>query len=73
MKMTVLGRGPIFQSVVLACTYNNDTMITLQKKSTLQKGGGGGGGGTERGRLERGTGKERGDRQREREKESESE
>ena len=30
--MTVLGRGLIFQPVLLACTYNNDTIITLQKK-----------------------------------------
>ena len=29
---TVLGRGLIFQRVLLACTYNNDTLITLQKK-----------------------------------------
>ena len=32
MRMTALGRGLIFQPVLLACTYNNDTIITLQKK-----------------------------------------
>ena len=30
--MTVLGRGLIFQPVLLACTYNIDTIITIQKK-----------------------------------------
>ena len=30
--MTVLGHGLIFQPVLLACTCNNDTIITLQKK-----------------------------------------
>ena len=30
--MTVLGRGVIFQLALLACTYNNDTIITLLKK-----------------------------------------
>ena len=36
MRMTVLSRGLIFQPVLLACTHNNDTTITLQVKSTLQ-------------------------------------
>ena len=37
LRMTVLGRGLIFQPVLLACTYNNDTIIPLQKKkSALQ-------------------------------------
>ena len=36
MRMTVLGHGQFFQLVLLACTYNIDTLITLQKKSTLQ-------------------------------------
>ena len=31
--MMVLGRGLIFQPVLLACTYNNGTIITLQKKN----------------------------------------
>ena len=30
--MTVLSRGLIFQPVLLACTYNIDTIITLQKE-----------------------------------------
>ena len=30
--MTVLGRGLTFQQVLSACTYNIDTIITLQKK-----------------------------------------
>ena len=40
--MTVLGRGLIFQPVLASlpdiqtCTYNNDTMITLQNILTLQ-------------------------------------
>ena len=34
--MTVLGRGLIFQPVLLACTHNYDTIITLQKKSIVQ-------------------------------------
>ena len=36
LRTTVLGRGLIFEPVLLACTYNNDTITTLQKKSTLQ-------------------------------------
>ena len=50
--MMVLSRGPIFQSVLLAYTYNEDTIITLQKKIdiTEREGGGGGGGGREKGR-----------------------
>ena len=37
LRMTVLGRGLIFQPVLLACTYTNDTIITLQGiNSTLQ-------------------------------------
>ena len=35
-RLTVLGRGLIFQPVLFACTYKNDAIITLQKKSTLQ-------------------------------------
>ena len=35
MRMTVFGRGLIFQPVFLACTYNNDTIITLQKKKKI--------------------------------------
>ena len=31
MRIAVLGRGLIFQPVLLACTYNN-TIITLQKE-----------------------------------------
>ena len=35
--MAVLGRGLIFQPVLIACTYSNDTIIALQKiKSALQ-------------------------------------
>ena len=30
--MTVSGCGLIFQTVLLACTYNNDTIMTFQKK-----------------------------------------
>ena len=56
MRMTVLGRGQIFQPVLLANTYNNDTMITLQNRVDITEGGrgrerergGGGGTGTER-------------------------
>ena len=33
LRMNVLGRGLIFQPVLLACTYNNDTIITLQTKN----------------------------------------
>ena len=33
LRMTVLGRGLIFQPVPLACKYNNDTIITFQKKN----------------------------------------
>ena len=33
--MTVLGSGLIFQPVLLACTHNNDTIITLQKKINI--------------------------------------
>ena len=35
--MTVLGRGLIFQPVLLACRYNNDEIHnnTIEKKSTL--------------------------------------
>ena len=32
LRMTVLGRGLTFQQVLSACTYNTDTIITLQKK-----------------------------------------
>ena len=32
LRMTVLGRSLIFQPVLLACTYNNKTILTLQKK-----------------------------------------
>ena len=38
LRMTVLGRGLIFQPDLLACTYN-DT-ITLQKKITEKERGG---------------------------------
>ena len=31
--MSVLGRGLVFQPVLSACTYNNDTIIILQKKN----------------------------------------
>ena len=36
LRKTVLRHGLIFQQVLLACTYNNDTITTLKKKSTLQ-------------------------------------
>ena len=55
--MMVLGRGQIFRPVLLACTYDNDTIIALQKKIDItdfpsererererERGGGGGGG-----------------------------
>ena len=32
LRMTVLGCGLIFQSVLIACIYKNDTIIILQKK-----------------------------------------
>ena len=33
MKVTVFGRGLVFQPALLTCTYNNDTIIILQKKN----------------------------------------
>ena len=41
LRMTGLGRGLIFQPVILACTYNYDIKITLQKGEKERKGEGG--------------------------------
>ena len=35
LRMMVLGCGIIFHPVLLACTHNNDTIITLQKKINI--------------------------------------
>ena len=56
--MTVLGRGLVFQPVLVTqtCTYNSNNIIGKEKETERERGGGGGeerGGGRETG-LDRG-------------------